>query len=165
MEGSEVPGAPEVRVVVVDDQAPFRAAARAVLARTPGFALVGEAPDGEQALALVEQARPDALERREVQLAVSVEVGELHHGEAPVLADHRHDQVEDADDAAVREVDEGVEPLTSHVRARYLDGEIVDRSYVHLRHRAPSLACPRRGPVRCRHAHTRVGGSNPPREG
>jgi two-component system invasion response regulator UvrY len=48
----------EVRVVVVDDQAPFRAAARAVIARAPGFALVGEASDGEEALALVDDVRP-----------------------------------------------------------------------------------------------------------
>lgn len=48
----------EVRVLVVDDQAPFRVAARAVIARTPGFALVGEASDGAEALVLVEEARP-----------------------------------------------------------------------------------------------------------
>ena len=54
-------GADVVRVVVVDDQAPFRAAARAVLARTPGFALVGEASDGEAALTLVDAARPQLV--------------------------------------------------------------------------------------------------------
>lgn len=43
-----------VTVLVVDDQAPFRLAARAVLRRTEGFELVGEAADGEEA---VEQAR------------------------------------------------------------------------------------------------------------
>lgn len=42
-----------VRVVVVDDQAPFRAAASAVVDRTPGFVLVGEAADGIDALDLV----------------------------------------------------------------------------------------------------------------
>ena len=54
-------GAEAVRVVVVDDQAPFRAAARAVLARTPGFVLVGEASDGAEALALVDEARPQLV--------------------------------------------------------------------------------------------------------
>ncbi len=63
MEPNESPGplGQVVRVVVVDDQAPFRAAARAVLARTPGFALVGEASDGEAALALVDEVRPDLV--------------------------------------------------------------------------------------------------------
>ena len=38
-----------VQVLVVDDQAPFRAAARAVVARVQGFELVGEATSGEEA--------------------------------------------------------------------------------------------------------------------
>ena len=42
-----------VPVLVVDDQAPFRLAARAVLRRAEGFELVGEAASGEEA---VEQA-------------------------------------------------------------------------------------------------------------
>lgn len=42
-----------VRVAVVDDQAPFRAAARAVIDRADGFELVGEAGDGAAALALL----------------------------------------------------------------------------------------------------------------
>ena len=41
-------GAEAVRVVVVDDQAPFRAAARAVLARTPGFAWWARRPTGRR---------------------------------------------------------------------------------------------------------------------
>lgn len=47
-----------VQVLVVDDQAPFRAAARAVIARVPGFELVAEATSGEEAVELVEQVRP-----------------------------------------------------------------------------------------------------------
>lgn len=42
-----------VSVLVVDDQRPFRVAARAVLSHTPGFDLVGEAGTGDEA---VEQA-------------------------------------------------------------------------------------------------------------
>jgi two-component system, NarL family, invasion response regulator UvrY len=48
----------DVSVVVVDDQAPFRLAARAVLRRAAGFSLIGEAADGEEALTLVEKLRP-----------------------------------------------------------------------------------------------------------
>ncbi len=47
-----------VRVLVVDDQAPFRAAARAVIARVQGFELVAEATSGEQAVELVDQLLP-----------------------------------------------------------------------------------------------------------
>ena len=47
-----------VPVLIVDDQAPFRRAARAVLAATPGFDAVGEAESGEQALDLVDSLAP-----------------------------------------------------------------------------------------------------------
>jgi len=50
-----------VRVLVVDDQAPFRRAARRVLAATPGFELVGEAGSGEQAIALAAALAPDLV--------------------------------------------------------------------------------------------------------
>jgi DNA-binding NarL/FixJ family response regulator len=45
-------------VLVVDDQAPFRYAAKAVLRRLDGFELVGEASSGSEAIALVEQLHP-----------------------------------------------------------------------------------------------------------
>jgi DNA-binding NarL/FixJ family response regulator len=50
--------ADEISVLVVDDQLPFRLAARAVVRRAEGFALVGEAVDGEDAVAQVGRLRP-----------------------------------------------------------------------------------------------------------
>lgn len=47
-----------VPVLVVDDQAPFRDAARAVIARVRNFELVGEATSGEQAVELADSLRP-----------------------------------------------------------------------------------------------------------
>jgi DNA-binding NarL/FixJ family response regulator len=53
--------APPIRVQTVDDQAPFREAARAAIGRTPGFDLVAEAEDGETALQLARDADPDMV--------------------------------------------------------------------------------------------------------
>lgn len=47
-----------VTVLVVDDQTPFRAAAKAVVSVTPGFAVVGEARSGEEAVELVDELSP-----------------------------------------------------------------------------------------------------------
>jgi len=52
---------PDVRVLVVDDQRPFRVAASAVLRRTPGFVLVGEASSGEEALEQAAALAPDLV--------------------------------------------------------------------------------------------------------
>lgn len=51
----------EVSVLIVDDQVPFRLAARAVLRRTEGFVLVGEAADGLEAIARVAELAPDLV--------------------------------------------------------------------------------------------------------
>jgi two-component system, NarL family, invasion response regulator UvrY len=50
-----------VRVLVADDQAPFRKAARSVLSAMADFQLVGEASSGEEAVTLVESLRPDLV--------------------------------------------------------------------------------------------------------
>jgi two-component system, NarL family, invasion response regulator UvrY len=55
------PDADLVQVLVVDDQAPFRDAARAVIARVPGFELVAEATSGEEAVDLVDKVRPGVV--------------------------------------------------------------------------------------------------------
>lgn len=49
---------PPVSVLVVDDQLPFRSAARTVVGVTPGFDVVGEASSGEQAVGLVAELHP-----------------------------------------------------------------------------------------------------------
>jgi DNA-binding NarL/FixJ family response regulator len=45
-------------VLIVDDQAPFRRAARAVVAATPGFDVAGEAESGEEAVELADALDP-----------------------------------------------------------------------------------------------------------
>jgi two-component system invasion response regulator UvrY len=45
-------------VLVVDDQAPFRMAAKAVLRRLDEFELVGEASNGSEAVAMADELRP-----------------------------------------------------------------------------------------------------------
>jgi DNA-binding NarL/FixJ family response regulator len=50
-----------VTVLVVDDQAPFRDAARMVLALSEGFELAGEAETGQQSVELATTLRPDLV--------------------------------------------------------------------------------------------------------
>ena len=55
-----VNGCPHL-VLVVDDQAPFRAAAKAVLRRLDCFELAAEAASGPEAIELVETIRPELV--------------------------------------------------------------------------------------------------------
>lgn len=50
-----------VRVLVVDDQMPFRNAAKTVVRVTPGFEVVGEAESGEQAVEMAAELEPDLV--------------------------------------------------------------------------------------------------------
>lgn len=50
-----------LRVVLVDDHRMFREALRPLLAQTPGFEIVGEAGDGQQAIELCAQLAPDVV--------------------------------------------------------------------------------------------------------
>jgi DNA-binding NarL/FixJ family response regulator len=50
-----------VRVLVVDDQRPFRTAAAAVIARMPGWEVAGVAETGEEAVTAAADLRPDLV--------------------------------------------------------------------------------------------------------
>jgi DNA-binding NarL/FixJ family response regulator len=50
-----------VKVLIVDDQAPFRQAARAVVEATDGFAVAGESETGEASIDAVKDLKPDLV--------------------------------------------------------------------------------------------------------
>lgn len=50
-----------VSVVIVDDQRPFRRAARSVVGRIEGFEVVGEAASAEEAIDLVGKLQPELV--------------------------------------------------------------------------------------------------------
>ncbi|SDG60427.1 response regulator transcription factor [Pseudonocardia oroxyli] len=60
-QGASATGPGPVRVLVVDDQRPFRTAAAAVIARMPGWEVAGVAETGEDAVAVAEGLRPDLV--------------------------------------------------------------------------------------------------------
>jgi DNA-binding NarL/FixJ family response regulator len=51
----------DVRVLIVDDQLPFREASRMVVEMTDGFEVAGEAANGEEAVELAAKLRPDLV--------------------------------------------------------------------------------------------------------
>ena len=55
------PGTAPVRVLLVDDQALVRAGFRALLDSDPGLEVVGEAADGDEAVARAVETRPDVV--------------------------------------------------------------------------------------------------------
>jgi two-component system, NarL family, invasion response regulator UvrY len=50
-----------VRVLIVDDQAPFRDVARLVVELTDGFEVVGEAVTGEESVEMARSLKPDLI--------------------------------------------------------------------------------------------------------
>lgn len=50
-----------VRILIVDDQSPFRDASRMVVEMTDGFEVAGEAANGEEAIAQVRELSPDLV--------------------------------------------------------------------------------------------------------
>jgi DNA-binding NarL/FixJ family response regulator len=59
--GDEMDPTSPVKVLIVDDQAPFRGAARAVVGATREFSVVGEAESGEEAVTLADSLEPDLV--------------------------------------------------------------------------------------------------------
>ena len=70
--------AERVSVMIVDDQPPFRDAARAVLSRVDGFELVAEVASGEEAVAASGELQPDLV-------LMDINMGELDGIEATRL--------------------------------------------------------------------------------
>ncbi len=58
---NEVMEAASVRVLIVDDQEPFRSAARMVVEMADGFEVAGEAESGEHGVELAAQLEPDLV--------------------------------------------------------------------------------------------------------
>ncbi len=54
-------GPMDVRVLIVDDQEPFRMAARMVVEATDGFEVVGEAETGEDSVTMAAELGPDLV--------------------------------------------------------------------------------------------------------
>jgi DNA-binding NarL/FixJ family response regulator len=50
-----------VRVLIVDDQEPFRMAARMVVELTEGFDVIGEAETGEESVSMADELDPDLV--------------------------------------------------------------------------------------------------------
>ena len=74
---SDVP-TERVSVMIVDDQPPFRAAARAVVDRVAGFELVAEVASGEEAVATSNELGPQLV-------LMDINMGELNGIEATRL--------------------------------------------------------------------------------
>ena len=66
----------KIRTLIVDDERPARRALRSLLEKQPGLDLVGEAADGEQALALIREQRPQ-LVFLDVQMPMLTGIGVL----------------------------------------------------------------------------------------
>jgi two-component system nitrate/nitrite response regulator NarL len=52
---------PDIRVLIIDDHTLFRSGVRALLARQPGFEVVGEAVDGLDGIKRAKELKPDVI--------------------------------------------------------------------------------------------------------
>jgi len=73
-------------VLIVDDQAPFRAAMKAVLKRAAEFELVGEAANGSEAVTMEEELNPALV-------LMDINMPEMNGIEAARTMVSRHPQV------------------------------------------------------------------------
>jgi len=89
----------QIKVSIVDDDDLFRQRTRALLESADGIAVVGEAKDGQQAIALIRQTRPDVIlltvgTRHASNLQTVVQIGELFpHTRIIVLNDDGQEQL------------------------------------------------------------------------
>ena len=112
-----------VRVLIVDDQLPFRAAARLVFDLLDDFEVVGEATSAEQALELVESLAPD-LVLMDINLPGMNGVDATRH----LLADHPGVvsvlvSTYEADDLPSGAASSGA---LAYVHKEHLDGDLVE---------------------------------------
>ena len=78
-----------IRVLVADDQALIRAGLVALFTAAPGLEVVGEAADGEQAVALVASSRPDVV-LMDIRMPVLDGIGATRRILAAPGEDHPH---------------------------------------------------------------------------
>ena len=91
----------------------------------PGWSAFG----GVVEVGLIEHPRRRALEDREVELTVTVEILQLDGFHGPIGATGDELEVEDADHPPVDEIDQSSESRPGHLVARELDDQITDRSH------------------------------------
>src|SRR6478752_3058243 len=80
-------------------------------------------------LVRVEQSRRGALEDRQLQLPVAVDVADVDRVDGPVRVLGDEGEVQDADQPALDEVEQDREALPRHPAPRELDHDVVDRTH------------------------------------
>jgi len=113
-----------VPVLIVDDQAFFRSAARAVLTVMPGFTTVGEAYSGEEAVTRAAELAPELLD---AATSFIPQAGEATYAEKIGPTDRELDWSRPA-----KELHDRIRALSPHIGAR---GEVDGRRVIVWRSR------------------------------